>query len=107
MTLVEFRTNLAWALIENDYLDKEKAVESNKRRKRAGVEYILRTTPKKAKNWDGQKCIFLRQWTTRNFGVRKKDVENQFRPIVSVMIRVGSTEIASQNMFWNKLDSLK
>ena len=57
-TLMEFRTNLAWALIENEYPDTEEAVELRKRRKRAAVEHILCTDPKRTKSWDGQKWNF-------------------------------------------------
>ena len=51
-TLQDFRTQLAWALIENDYLDTEEAQQSGRRKRRMTLEHNLVTAPKGATKWD-------------------------------------------------------
>ena len=53
MTLAEFRTEFAWALVNNEYMDKEEVRELEGKKKRVAVEHKLVTAPKRAKKWDG------------------------------------------------------
>ena len=79
MTLMEFRTKLAWALIENEYLDKAEATEVKNKRKKAGVDHVLRTAPKRAKNWDGQKWDLSAKMDYPQFWCRMKGCRKSIR----------------------------
>ena len=56
-TLAEFRSDLAWGLIDNIHLDSEDEVEPVKKKKRRRIEHKLLTAPKRCVKFDGQKWI--------------------------------------------------
>ena len=56
-TLSEFWSDLAWALIDNDFIDEEIETISPAKQRRRQVEHKLVSAPVKAKKWDGCKWI--------------------------------------------------
>ena len=55
MKFHDFRSKLAWELINNEYLKKAEEDERKKRAKRRGTEHELARAPPHAKKWTGQK----------------------------------------------------
>ena len=53
-TLGQFRSDLAWALIDNHFLDKNELPNEPKKKRSVVVEHVLISAPKKAKKWDGR-----------------------------------------------------
>ena len=66
----EFWSDLAWALIDNDFIDEEIETIAPARQRRRQVEHKLVSALVKAKKWDGCKWIksskqlYPQQWCT-------------------------------------------
>ena len=56
-TLMEFRSELAWGLIDNDYLDSDEEVEPEKKKKRRRIEHKMLSASKRCVKFDGQRWI--------------------------------------------------
>ena len=97
----EFRSKLAWTLIENDYLKREEANEKKidgRRVRRRIIEHKLETAPVGATNWDGQKWEKRASSSILNSYVGASNVKKLCGPIVYVMWVCGCVKIASRNI---------
>ena len=98
ITFQDFRSDLGWALIDNNFISTDALTGSGRRKRRRVVDHVLAMAPPRPKKLSTENGMLRTNINTSNISVERLDAITKYEHIVFVMLGSGCVNLILRSM---------